>query len=105
MLGFGGCVETSSGLPLGGLPAVNLAQAFGILAVTLVGPPRLVHATTAFAQATARAWSAQPGRAVVMGSMMAVTHGSVVSQGTARGERANVLLGRLSTRSGKRRLY
>src|ERR1700674_3651917 len=102
MLGFGRCVETSSGLAFGGLPAANLAQAVGILAVTLVPTPRLVAATTAFAQATARPWSARPGRAVVFGSRMRVTHGSVVSQGTARGERANVLLGRISTQSGKR---
>ena len=47
VLDFGGIVLTSSGLPPRRLPASDQAQAFGVLAVTLVGVPWLVLASTA----------------------------------------------------------
>ena len=55
VLDFGGIVLTSSGLPPRRLPASDQAQAFGVLAVTLVGAPWLVLASTALAQDRAAA--------------------------------------------------
>ncbi len=90
VLDFGGIVLTSSGLPPRRLPASDQAQAFGVLAVTLVGAPWLVLASTALAQTEPRPWSS----AAAVWLMMRMAHGSAFSQGTARGERAIVLLGR-----------
>ena len=53
VLGFGRLVLAPLGLPLRRLPAPHQPQAFGILAVMLVPTPRLVLASTAFAQADA----------------------------------------------------
>src|SRR5215213_3902414 len=92
MLGFGGLVLTPLGLPLRRLPTPHQPQAFRILAVMLIPTPRLVLASTTFAQADARPWSS----ATTVWLIMTTAHGSAFSQGTARGERANVLLGRLS---------
>src|ERR1022692_3497839 len=84
--------RSSFGLPPRRLPAPHQTQAFGVLAVMLVPTPRLVLASTAFAQADSRPWSS----ATTVWLIMTTAHGSPFSQGTARGERANVLLGRLS---------
>ena len=92
VLGFGRLVLASFGLPLRRLPTPHQPQAFGILAVMLVPTPRLVLASTAFAQADAHPRSS----ATAVWLIMTTAHGSSFSQGTARGERANVLLGRLS---------
>ena len=92
VLGLGGLVLASLGLPLRRLPTPHQTQALGILAVPLVPTPRLVLASTAFAQADAHSRSS----ATAVWLIMTTAHGSVFSQGTARGERANVLLGRLS---------
>lgn len=92
VLGFGRIVLTPLGLPPRRQPAPDQAQAFGVLAVTLVPTPRLVLASTAFAQADAQPRSS----ATAVWFIMTTAHGSVFSQGTARGERANVRLGRLS---------
>ena len=92
VLGFGRIVLPSFGLPPRRLPASHQTQAFRVLAVMLVPTPRLVLASTAFAQADARPRSS----ATTVWLIMTTAHGSVFSQGTARGERANVLLGRLS---------
>ena len=92
VLGFGRIILSSFGLPLRRLPAPDQTQAFGILAIMLVPTPRLVLASTAFAQADARPRSS----ATTVWLIMMTAHGSSFSQGTARGERANVLLGRLS---------
>ena len=54
VLGFDGIVRTPLRLAPGRLPAADLPQAFGILAVTLVPTPRLVLSPTAFAQAQPR---------------------------------------------------
>jgi hypothetical protein len=88
-------VLTASGLSPRRLPATDFALAFGILAVALVPASRLVPASAPFAQAEPRAWSSDSGTTAVLGFTVVGAHGSVISQGTARGERANVLLGRL----------
>ena len=54
VLGFGRIVLPSFGLPLRRLPTPHQPQAFGILAVMLIPTPRLVLASTAFAQADSR---------------------------------------------------
>ena len=92
VLGFGRIILPSFGLPPRRLPALHQTQAFGVLAVMLVPTPRLVLASTAFAQADAHPRSS----ATTVWLIMMTAHGSSFSQGTARGERANVLLGRLS---------
>jgi hypothetical protein len=92
VLGFGRIVLPSFGLPPRRLPAPHQPQAFGILAVMLIPTPRVVLASTAFAQADAHPRSS----ATAIWFIMTTAHGSVFSQGIARGERANVLLGRLS---------
>ena len=93
VLAFGRIILASFGLPPRRLPAPHQAQAGGVLAVALVPPPRLKAAATAFTQAKA---SPQSSAAAVW-LMLTVAHGSDLSQGTARGERVNVLLGRFST--------
>jgi hypothetical protein len=102
VLRFGRIVLAPPGLPPRRLPAPHLPQAFGILAVTLIPTPRLVLAPTAFAQANPRPRSSRPGTAAALWINMAPAHGSVFSQGTARGERAIVLLGRLSKPRSRR---
>ena len=92
VLGFGGIVLAPLGLPLRRLPTPHQPQAFRILAVMLIPTPRLVLASTAFAQTDARSRSS----ATAVWLIMTMAHGSVFSQGIVRGERANVLLGRLS---------
>jgi hypothetical protein len=92
MLGFGGLGLAPLDLPLRRLPTPHQPEAFGILTIMLIPTPRLVLASTTFAQADARPRSS----ATTVWLIMTTTHGSVFSQGTARGERANVLLGRLS---------
>lgn len=98
VLGFDLDVQAMSGLPLRRLPAADLPQAFRLLAVTLVPTPRLVLASAAFAQAHPRARSSRSGTARALWFNVAGAHGSAISQGTARGERTTVLLGRLSKR-------
>jgi len=102
--GFGRRPLTSSGLAPCRLPAPDRAHTFEVLAVMLVPTPRLVLAATAFAQADPRPRSSRPGTAAASSLIMTATHGSAVSQGTARGERANVLLGCLS-QPGHRRAF
>src|SRR5271166_4264535 len=90
MLGFDRLVLASVSLPPCRLPASQQAQALGVLAITLIRTTRQVLASTAFAQAESSARSS----AMTVCLRMRKAHGSVFSQGTARGERANVLLGR-----------
>ena len=96
VLRFGGGIQAASGLSLRRLPAANLPLAFRILAVTLVPTPRLVLPSAAFAQADPRARSSRSGTARALWFNVVGAHGSVISQGTARGERTTVLPGRLS---------
>jgi len=95
VLGLNLGVLTASGLSPRRLPAADFALTFGVLAVALVPAPRLVLVPAPFAQAEPRAWSSYSGTTAVPWFIVAAAHGSVISQGTARGERANVLLGRL----------
>ena len=95
VLRLGGIVLAPFGLPPCRLPAAEQAEAFGVLTVTLVPTLRLVHAFTAFAQADPRPRLSRTGIARAGWTIITVAHGSVFSQGTARGECANVLLGRL----------
>jgi hypothetical protein len=101
VLRFDGGVQAASGLSLGCLPTPDLPPAFRILAVTLVPAPRLVLLSAAFAQADPRSGTARAGTARALWFMVGGTHGSVLSQGTAREERATVLPERLS-KSGTR---
>ena len=89
------------GLAAGRLPALDLSLAVRILAVALVPTPRLVLPSAAFAQADPPARSSCTGIARALWFNVAGAHGSVISQGTARGERTTVLPGRLSN-SGTR---
>ena len=101
VLGFDHFVQAPLGLTSGCLPTADLTSAGGILAVTLVPTARLELLARALTQAKPLTRSAPTGTAVALHTRMMATHGSVVSQGTARGERANVLLGRFSTRTEK----
>ena len=94
-----------SGLPLRRLPAANLTLAFRRLAVTLVPTPRLVQAATALAQAEPWPRSSRTGPAAAAWLIITTAHGSAISQGTARGERVIVLLGRLSKPGSRRPVY
>ena len=91
-------VLPASGLSPRCLPTADFTLAFGIPAVALVPAPRLVLVPAPFAQAEPRAWSSYSGTTAVLWFTVVTAHGSVISQGIARGERANVLLGRLSKR-------
>jgi len=102
--GFDRFVQASLGLPPGRLPAADLAQAFGVLAVALVPSPRLVLPCAAFAQAQPRAWSSRSCTARALRFNVEGAHGSYFSQGTARGERITVLPGRLFKSKTDRRL-
>jgi hypothetical protein len=77
----GRIILPSFGLPPRRLPAPHQTQAFGVLAVMLVPTPRLVLASTAFAQADSRPRSS----ATTVWLIMTTAHGSPFSQGTARG--------------------
>jgi hypothetical protein len=94
--GFGRNVLAPSGLPPRRLPAADLTQAFRILTVTLVPTPRLVLVPAALAQTDPRPRTSRTGTATALWFIVVGAHGSAISQGTARGERAIVLLGRLS---------
>jgi hypothetical protein len=74
-------------------------------AVTLVPTPRLVLASAAFAQTDPCTRSSRTGTAAAFWLKMAAAHGSVLSQGIARGERAIVLLGRLAKPGSRRSVY
>ena len=91
MLGFGGMVLPAFGLPPRRLPASEQPKAFGILAVSLIVTAWVKGASTAFAKANSWPWSS----AAAFWVRMTIAHGRVFSQGTVRGERVNVLLGRL----------
>jgi hypothetical protein len=86
-------IGTPLRLTPGRLPAAHGTQTLRILAVALVATSWLVLLSTASAEADPRPRSS----AAASWLMLTVAHGSVLSQGTARGERANVLLGRFST--------
>jgi hypothetical protein len=75
VLGFGGGGLATFSLPLRRLPAVDLSQAFRILAVSLVPTPRLVLASAPFVQAVPRARAARSGLGTVLFFNVVVAHG------------------------------
>src|SRR5436190_11450500 len=83
MLRFGGLVLTPLGLPLRRLPTPHQPQAFGVLAVMLVPTPRLVLASTAFAQADARSRSS----ATAVWLIMTMAHGRTFPRDSPGGTR------------------
>jgi len=87
VLSFDYGIPTAFGLALRRLPAAEQPPAFGNLAVTLVPTPRPVLASAAFAQADPRPRSSRTGATSAVWLIMMAAHGSVISQGTARGER------------------
>src|SRR5262249_14670599 len=83
--GFDVGVLAMSGLPLRRRPASDLPLALWILAVALVPTPRLVLASTTFAQADPRARSAPSGRTAVLSRTLTSAHGRCFSQGKSSG--------------------
>lgn len=77
VLNFGLGAQAPPGLPPRCLPAADLPLAFGVLAVTLVPPLRLVLAPAAFAQADPRPRSSRTGTAAALWINMAAAHGSM----------------------------
>jgi hypothetical protein len=94
VLGFDFGSLTTFGLPSRCLPATHLLLALGFLAVALVPAPRPILASTPFAQADPRTRLPRSGRMMMPSRNVVGAQGRVVSQGKARGERANVLPGR-----------
>jgi hypothetical protein len=99
---FDRCGLATLGLPSRGLPTADLPQAFRVLAIALVPRSRVIPPLAAFAQADPRARSSLSGTAVGLWLIVEGAHGSCFSQGSARGERVHVLLGRLSKRQPDR---
>jgi hypothetical protein len=96
MVSFGLGIQATFGLPPRRLPTADFTLAFRILAVTLVPTSRLVLPSAAFAQTNPRTRAARTGTTMALCFIVRGAHGSDASQGTARGERTNVLPGRLS---------
>ncbi len=95
MLRFDFRILPSCRLPPRRLPAADLPQTLGILAVMLVPTPRLVLTSAAFAQADPRARTSRSGTTAALWITVVGAHGSPFLPGTARGECATVLSGRL----------
>ena len=93
---FSGGIQATAGLLLRRLSAAYLQLTGQLLAVTLVPTPWLVLPSAALAQADPRTWSSHSGTARGLWFIVVAAHGSAISQGTAREERATVLPGRLS---------
>jgi hypothetical protein len=77
VLGSGEGVLAMSGLPTRRLPASDFSLALWLLAVALVPAPRLVLASTPFAEAGPRAWSPRSGPTAVLSRNVAGAHGSL----------------------------
>jgi hypothetical protein len=75
VLGFGFGVVATLRLTLRRLPAVDLSQAFRILAVPLVPTPRLVLTSARFVQAGPRAGAARSGLGTGLCLNVVVAHG------------------------------
>ncbi len=99
VLSFDLVLLTAFGLPLRRLPAPHQTQAFGISAITLVPRSRLVHASTAFAQADARPRSS----ATAFWLIMTMAHGSTVPKGQPGANSLTFSSG--AYRKGKANLY
>ncbi len=98
MLGFTHRAGSSLGLPPRCLPTTDLPQTLRRLAVALVPALRPIPAATPFPQADPNPRPPPSGSAAVPRLTLVGAHGRLFSQGKARGERANALLGRLSIR-------
>jgi hypothetical protein len=72
---LGGSLFPVFGLAPRCLPAVDLPQAIGLLAVTLVPTSCLVLATAPLAQAGSDPWSPRSGRAAILSHTLACAHG------------------------------
>lgn len=83
---FDTIVPTAFSLAASRLPAVDLPQAFRVLAVALVPASWLVLASASFAKASPRARLPRSGQTAVSVSTVKGAHGSGNSQGKARGE-------------------
>ena len=79
-------VLTTFSLTASRLPAVDLPQAFRVLAVPLVPTMWLVLPSASFAQADSRARSPRSGRTAVFVSNVDSAHGSCNARAKARGE-------------------
>jgi hypothetical protein len=77
VLGFDRFVQAPFGLPSRRLPALDLPQAFRVLAIPLVPTPWLVLLSTAFAQANARTRTSRARTTTVLSLIMTGTHGSL----------------------------
>ena len=99
VLGFDLRSLTSFGLPSRRLPATDLSPTLGILTVALIPGPRLILASTPFAQAGSLARPARSGRTTTRFRNVVGAQGRVVSRGKARGERCCVLLERYQNRN------
>jgi hypothetical protein len=73
------------------LPATNVPQTLGRLAVALVPAPCLVLVTASLTQAISDARSARSGPTAMISRTLTSAHGRTCSQGKARGECANIL--------------
>ncbi len=93
---FGGGILATAGLSLGRLPAAYLPLTVRLLAVTLVPTPWLVLPSATFAQTDPCTRSSRSGTARALWFIVVGAHGSAISQGIAREERAIVLPGCLS---------
>jgi hypothetical protein len=103
MLGFDADVLTTFGLAASRLPAVDLTQAFRVLAIALVPAPRQVLASASFAQADPRARSPRSGQTAVALRTVKGAHGSGNSQGKSSGrmhEHSLRALSKLETSAG-----
>jgi hypothetical protein len=85
LLGFDAGVLTTFGLAASRLPAADLTQAFGVLAIALVPAPRQVLASASFAQADPRTRSPGSGQTAVALRTVKDAHGSGNSQGKSSG--------------------
>jgi hypothetical protein len=85
MAGFGVGILAMLGLPSRRLPAADLPPAFRILAVALVPTPRLILASTPFAQADPRPRSAPSGLTARLSLNLVCAHGRLDSQGKSSG--------------------
>ena len=86
MLRFNFRILAACRLPPRRLPAADLPQALGVLAITLVRTPRLVLTFAAFAQAHPRTRSSWTGTAGALWFIVAAAHGSYTSPKGQPGE-------------------
>ena len=99
VLGFDLGVLATFGLPPRRLPAVDLSQAFRVLAVALVPTPRLVLASAPFVQASPLARAALSGLGTVLSFNVVVAHGRFDLPRESPGRMCHILPGAIKTRT------